>query len=80
MPNSKAIGQQVNNSILHIDARPTKQAVKSITQRIAAATGFMMLLATSALADFDSPIGVVIYLTVTVALLAYGRTFDFQNR
>ena len=77
---NNTLGMQAKTSNLHIDARPTKQAVKSITQRIAAATGFMMLLATSALADFDSPIGVVIYLTVTVALLAYGRTFDFQNR
>lgn len=58
----------------------TRTACKSIARKICAFTGFMMLLATSALADFDSPIGVVVYLTVTVAMLAYGRTFDFQQR
>ena len=53
---------------------------KSKLQRIAAGTGVLMILSTAAIADDDNFLGVIAYIAIAVALLAYGRAFDFQNR
>lgn len=53
---------------------------KSKLQRIAAGIGVLMILSTAAIADDDNFLGVAAYIAVAVALLAYGRAFDFQNR
>ncbi|MCH5331999.1 MAG: hypothetical protein J1E33_06305 [Alistipes sp.] len=54
--------------------------IKSKLQRIAAGTGVLMILSTAAIADDDNFLGVIAHIAIAVALLAYGRAFDFQNR
>lgn len=73
MPKSEKLVYTANNS-----NRTTQ--TKSKLQRIAAGIGVLMILSTAAIADDDNFLGVAAYIATAVALLAYGRAFDFQNR